>query len=109
MGQSKSSSFDEEQHKFAETCKSLTHPARLRIITLIHNGVAGNLIDLDRQIPLSQSGVYQHLTALIKHEIVIKGRAFGDKLTLNYEKLEWLKDSFSAFTNDLTVQASTDA
>ena len=66
--------FDEE--KFAQICKALAHPVRIRIVNhlkTIDQCVCGEIVNI---FPLAQSTVSQHLKCL-KESGLVKGEVEG--------------------------------
>lgn len=78
MGTTKTKQFTTNQNRMAELFKALGHPARIAIIEYIiqqESCVCGDIVD---ELPLSQSTISQHLTAL-KNVGIIKGNISGVK------------------------------
>ena len=78
MGITKTTQFTTEQNRKAKLYKALGHPARIAIIEFIirqDSCVCGDIVD---ELPLSQSTISQHLTAL-KNVGIIKGDISGVK------------------------------
>lgn len=77
-----------DHQQFAEICKALAHPARLRIIEHLkreNRCLCGALVEL---LPLAQSTVSQHLKVL-KQAGLILGEVDGPRICycLNHETL----------------------
>lgn len=88
MGISKSNKFTAAQNRKAELFKALGHPARIAIIEFIINQdscVCGDIVD---KIPLSQSTISQHLSAL-KNVGIIKGDITGVKTCYCIDDAVW--------------------
>ncbi len=78
MGTTKTNQFTVDQNRKSELFKALGHPARIAILEFIikqDSCVCGDIVD---ELPLSQSTISQHLTALKKAGI-IKGNISGVK------------------------------
>ncbi|ORC34142.1 transcriptional regulator [Marispirochaeta aestuarii] len=74
--QNKSSLFSEEEMNMAHIAKALSHPARIRILTLLaecNRCITGELV---RDLPLAQATVSQHLKVL-KDAGLIQGEIDG--------------------------------
>jgi len=81
-----------DSEAFAEICKALGHPARVKIIDLLKrtdNCVCGEIVDI---LPLAQSTVSQHLKQL-KQAGLILGEVEGPRTCycLNKKVLEKFK------------------
>ena len=79
----------------ANTCKALSHPARLAILqTLARRGtcICGEIVDL---MPLSQATVSQHLK-ILKNAGLISGEIDGQKscYCINTETIRILREKF---------------
>ena len=86
----------------ANTCKALSHPARLAILqTLASRGtcICGEIVDL---MPLSQATVSQHLKVL-KTAGLISGEIDGQKscYCINGETLGVLREKFNVLFGSL--------
>lgn len=67
-----------DAHRFADICKALAHPARLRIIAhlqKLNRCVCGQIVEA---LPLAQSTVSQHLK-ILKEAGVVKGEIEGPR------------------------------
>jgi DNA-binding transcriptional ArsR family regulator len=74
--QNKSSLFSEKELKMANIAKALSHPARIRILTLLADCdrcITGRLV---QDLPLAQATVSQHLKVL-KDAGLIQGEIDG--------------------------------
>lgn len=79
MIQSKKESFDVDDIQLADMAKALSHPARIRILSILNSlnqCIVGEIVDL---LPLSQSTVSQHLKEL-KRVGLIKGEIEGPRI-----------------------------
>ena len=88
MGITKSKQFTVKQNRKAELYKALGHPARIAIIEFLINQdscVCGDIVD---ELPLSQSTISQHLTAL-KQVGIIKGDIEGVKTCYCIDAKVW--------------------
>ncbi|HLP55021.1 MAG TPA: winged helix-turn-helix domain-containing protein [Fluviicola sp.] len=96
MGSAKTHIFSSTQQSFARTAKAISHPARVAIIQhLFHEHTATNK-QLNAVTQLSEATVHQHLTVLLRTEL-IEGAFIGHqhyyKLTSKaVEEVERLKD-----------------
>lgn len=71
MAASKNDGFTKDEVWLADVCKSLSHPARikiLKILTELNSCVVGNIVD---QLPLAQATVSQHLKELKRVGLII--------------------------------------
>jgi DNA-binding transcriptional ArsR family regulator len=78
MGITKTNQYSELQNRNAELYKALGHPARLAIIEFLiskNSCICGDIVEA---LPLSQSTISQHLSAL-KNVGIIKGEIEGAK------------------------------
>ncbi|MEO8398827.1 MAG: metalloregulator ArsR/SmtB family transcription factor [Ignavibacteriaceae bacterium] len=80
----------------ADVAKALSHPARIKILTILselNTCICGEIVDL---LPLSQATVSQHLKEL-KRVGLIKGTIEGPRTCycLNHEVLEKVKKDFN--------------
>ncbi len=80
------------EERFAELCKALGHPARVRILRLllsVETCVCGDIVD---RLPLAQSTVSQHLKVL-KEAGIVEGVIDGPRTCygVNREALAELK------------------
>jgi DNA-binding transcriptional ArsR family regulator len=90
MGSSKSTQFTEKENRKAELFKALGHPARIAIIEYLidkSDCVCGDLVAV---LPLSQSTISQHLSAL-KNVGIIKGEIEGSKTCYCIDNNVWLE------------------
>ncbi|MBA4393990.1 MAG: ArsR family transcriptional regulator [Desulfobacca sp.] len=81
-----------DQEAFANLCKALAHPARLKIINYlkqVNQCICGHIVDI---LPLSQSTVSQHLK-ILKEANLIWGEVDGPRTCycLNLEMFEKFK------------------
>ncbi len=93
--QTKISEFTNEEIWLAEIAKTLSHPARIRILkilTELNSCMVGNIVD---RIPLAQSTVSQHLKEL-KRVGLIEGEIEGPRICYCIDK-EILKKTKIAF------------
>lgn len=66
MGATKNEIYCEDVVKMADLLKALAHPARLKAVLLIANNTDEDITakDIQKEIPLSQSTIAQHLKQL---------------------------------------------
>ncbi|GAB6283226.1 MAG: metalloregulator ArsR/SmtB family transcription factor [Ignavibacterium sp.] len=79
MAAPKKEEFTKEEIWLAEVAKSLSHPARIKILKILTNMNAcmvGNIVD---QLPLAQATVSQHLKEL-KSVGLIQGEIDGPRI-----------------------------
>lgn len=79
MVQAKTQVFEIDDVQLADIAKALSHPARIKILSLLNemnSCVAGEIVDM---LPLSQSTVSQHLKEL-KRVGLIKGEIEGPSI-----------------------------
>jgi DNA-binding transcriptional ArsR family regulator len=100
MAQNKSNLFNPEEIELAEMAKALSHPARIKILSILIDKnvcMCGDIVEL---LPLAQSTVSQHLREL-KRVGMIQGEIEGPKTCycLDHAKLKKAKEAFqSLFT-----------
>ena len=70
--------FDDTDIFIAEVAKALSHPARVRILRILHECDSCFCGQIVEQVPLSQATVSQHLKEL-KRVGLIKGEIEGPK------------------------------
>ena len=70
MASSRTNLFSNEFQNIAAIAKCLSHPARLKILNLLHEKGETQFGHLIRRIPLSRYTVYHHLDALKQVGIV---------------------------------------
>ena len=100
MVQAKTDTFKVEDILLADMAKALSHPARIRILSILNKlnqCVAGEIVDL---LPLSQSTVSQHLKEL-KRVGLIKGEIEGPSICYCLDE-EVLANTKTAFTKLFT-------
>jgi ArsR family transcriptional regulator, arsenate/arsenite/antimonite-responsive transcriptional repressor len=70
MGSAKTHIFSSTQQSFARTAKAISHPARVAIIQhLFREHIATNK-QLNSVTQLSEATVHQHLTVLLRAELI---------------------------------------
>lgn len=89
MAEKKLDEFTRDEIFLADLAKSLSHPARIKILKILYDSstcMCGDIVD---QLPLSQSTVSQHLKEL-KRVGLIQGEIEGPKICycLNGSKLK---------------------
>lgn len=70
MPTAKIESFTDQQKRIAELAKALGHPARIAILMHLFKNNACVCGDIVEEIPLAQSTISQHLSALKKVDII---------------------------------------
>jgi len=96
MVQAKTEHFELDDIQLADIAKALSHPARIRILSILNKlnqCVVGEIVDL---LPLSQSTVSQHLKEL-KRVGLIKGEIEGPSVCYCLDE-EVVAHSKAAFT-----------
>ena len=96
MAQSKTELFSENEILLADLAKSLSHPARIKILQILTDMnvcMCGDIVEL---LPLSQSTVSQHLKEL-KRVGLVQGEIEGPKVCycINQKMIEKAKDAFN--------------
>ena len=96
MAHSKSELFNENEILIADLAKSLSHPARIKILQILTDMnvcMCGDIVEL---LPLSQSTVSQHLKEL-KRVGLVQGEIEGPKVCycINQKMIEKAKKAFN--------------
>jgi len=102
MATLKTVDFSKEEIFLADIAKSLSHPARIKIMKLLSEMnacVCGELVNL---LPLAQATVSQHLKEL-KRVGLIQGDIDGPKVCycVNVEMLQKVTNEFQNYFNNL--------
>ena len=100
MVQAKTETFEVDDIQLADMAKALSHPARVRILSILNKlnqCVAGEIVDL---LPLSQSTVSQHLKEL-RRVGLIKGEIEGPSICYCLDE-EVVAKTKAAFTKLFT-------
>jgi DNA-binding transcriptional ArsR family regulator len=108
MAKSKTEEFTQEEITLAELAKSLSHPARIKILKILsemNSCVCGEIVDL---LPLAQATVSQHLKEL-KRIGLIDGEIEGPKTCycLNKETIRKAFNSFQALFSNINRECKT--
>ena len=90
MGATKKNQFTIIQNRKAELFKALGHPARIAILEFIIQQPSCVCGDIVEELPLSQSTISQHLTAL-KNVGIIKGDISGVKTCYCIDDEVWVE------------------
>jgi ArsR family transcriptional regulator len=95
MAISKSDLFTKQEVQLANIAKTLSHPARIKILNILNQKgtcITGELVEL---MPLAQATVSQHLKEL-KDAGLIKGEVEGPKMCycINPDIMSKAKESF---------------
>jgi len=98
MALNKKMDFEERDIFIADVAKALSHPARVKILKILHecnSCFCGQIVDM---LPLSQATVSQHLKEL-KRAGLIKGEIEGPKTCycINTELYEKSKNELTKF------------
>jgi ArsR family transcriptional regulator, arsenate/arsenite/antimonite-responsive transcriptional repressor len=106
MALNKKDQFEDQEVFISEMAKSLSHPARVRILKLLAEKPSCNCAEVVEILPLAQSTVSQHLIELKKVGLV-KGTINGSKSCFcinweNFEKLQRILQSYFAEINLIT-------
>lgn len=94
------SDFSENEIRMAELSKSLSHPARIKILKFLIEKDACVCGDIVKELPLAQSTVSQHLKELKKSGL-IQGEVDGPKVcycinqTVMQETIQLFTELFS--------------
>jgi len=100
MVQAKTETFEVDDIHLADMAKAMSHPARIRILSILNKlnqCVVGEIVD---QLPLSQSTVSQHLKEL-KRVGLIKGEIEGPSICYCLDE-EVVAKTKAAFTKLFT-------
>ena len=102
MAASKKDEFSQEEIWLADIAKSLSHPARIKILKVlkeIDSCMVGSLVD---KLPLAQATVSQHLTEL-KRVGLIDGEIDGPKVCycVNNKELTKAKNALDKLFNKI--------
>src|SRR3972149_10545795 len=102
MAVSKKNEFTQEEIWLADIAKSLSHPARIKILKVLNEMdrcMVGNLVD---QLPLAQATVSQHLKEL-KNVGLISGGIDGPKVCycVNNKELTKAKNALDKLFNKI--------
>lgn len=90
MAASKSDLFTKQEAELATIAKTLSHPARIKILNILNQKgvcITGELVEL---MPLAQATVSQHLKEL-KDAGLIKGEVEGPKMCYCINPKEMIK------------------
>lgn len=104
MAINKKELFDDIDIQLAEMAKSLSHPARVKILRILaekNTCICGEIVEI---LPLAQSTVSQHLLEL-KRAGLVKGTIDGVKSCYcidweNFKKLEHFLQNFVSNINE---------
>ncbi len=104
MALNKKELFEEEDIQLAELAKSLSHPARIKILKILaerNTCICGEIVEI---LPLAQATVSQHLLELKKAGLV-QGTIDGAKSCYcidwkNFKKLEGFLGTFVNHINE---------
>ncbi len=97
--------FDKNEIEIAEVAKSLSHPARLKILKILSQMdvcMCGEIVDL---LPLAQATVSQHLKEL-KRVNLIQGEIEGPKTCycIDMASIQKIFDSFQNYFNEINKE-----
>lgn len=87
--------YSTQEVLLADVAKSLSHPARVKILKLLMLKSPQSAAEIVSQIPLAQATVSQHLSEL-KHAQLIKDKKQGNKVFYSVNK-PTLSKSFRLF------------
>ena len=107
MAVSKSSEFSKKEILLADFAKALSHPARVKIMSILSGMNVCMCGDIVKLLPLSQSTVSQHLREL-KRVGLIKGEIEGPKVCycVNEDFLEKTKLELNKYLEKITKSKS---
>ena len=102
MAINKKNHFNENDLKLADFAKSLSHPARIKILKTLaqkNTCICGEIVDV---MPLAQSTVSQHLNDLKKLGLIV-GEIDGPRscYCIDWERFKELSDLLNEFINEL--------
>lgn len=102
MAQNKSHLFNYKEMTIADFAKALSHPARIKILTILLDQNICMCRDIVELLPLSQSTVSQHLREL-KRVGLIQGEIEGPKTCycLDKSKLKMAKEAFESLFDQI--------
>jgi DNA-binding transcriptional ArsR family regulator len=108
MAKSKIEEFTQEEIYLADLAKSLSHPARIKILKILsemNSCVCGEIVDL---LPLAQATVSQHLKEL-KRIGLVEGEIEGPKTCycLNKKAIEKAFSSFHKLFANINRECKT--
>ncbi len=98
--------FSEKIVSLAEFAKALSHPARIQIITFLHQHGPCACSEIVAHIPLSQPSVSRHLTSLKEAELV-KEQARGNAIfySLQEKKIQQFCEAFSQTLKPQSIES----
>jgi len=95
---SKAHLYDEADQMTSFYARTITHPARLRIIRTLREQGSKTVFAIAREHPISLTAISQHLEILREIEIVNFEYRFPNLLySLNFERYEEIKKSLLDF------------
>ncbi len=98
MGAAKTKQFSEFEKCIANFGRAMAHPARIRIMDILHNVEWCRSTDLIRDLKLSQASVHNHVRKLKEAELIkIDFLPNCYMLTLNHNSLGELKEWTGSF------------
>lgn len=103
----KHASFTPEQVALADFARSLSHPARIAIVTFLQDRADASCGEIVAALPLAQPTVSQHLKALRETGLLTaETRGASVRYRLNCETIKHFCHSFQC-TLGTTTEAST--
>ena len=84
--------FNQDERALAAFCKSMGHPARIRILQILMKQDSLNCKDIVKELPMAQSTVSQHLAEL-RYSGLINGIPDGVRMNYSFNKKAFSKDA----------------
>ena len=88
MGTTKTQCFTKAQNTVADIARAIGHPARVAILESLISSKGCICSDFVNRLPLAQSTISQHLTAL-KGAGIIQGKVVGTSVYYCIDKKVW--------------------
>lgn len=100
MGLIKPNNYNKEELKFSLIANALSHPARTRIIELIHEEIVVTQTSLISHLNLNKASVHRHINCLRRANLLLsKYRIHYDILHLNEETLIQFEKQLQKLSN----------
>ncbi len=100
MGLIKPNNYNKEELKFSRIANALSHPARTRIIELIHEEMVVTQTSLVSHLNLNKASVHRHINCLRRANLLLnKYRIHYDILHLNEETLIQFEKQLQKLSN----------
>lgn len=100
MGLIKPNNYNKEELKFSRIANALSHPARTRIIELIHEEMVVTQTSLVSHLNLNKASIHRHINCLRRANLLLnKYRIHYDILHLNEETLIQFEKQLQKLSN----------